>query len=489
MQPKIKPITWARSVFSPSQIAMARRCFRRWLLRYIHGIKLTERSSRGKIFGVLIHNCLAVYLGGGRVTDASLETLSENDRKDVLRYFDDMAAERGRDKADAELAKMLREAPQRALAGLHLLPDASACRQRLVEVPFKLDTRPLHRFGAAIVFSDWSRLDLVVERIDGVWFLFDHKSTAGDAKTRDPWAYVPSVEELGQDEQLLLYAACVMQQTGARDLWCRWVYYCAGESFAPQAKAVDVYVTWDQVVERLQPIFDACDIMVTEIKRTLAVNQLPDVGSRPFPENVLEVDRPCEDYRGCGYKGEQCKPPMIPLDRLVRGKQQKDTTDMSVESRMAAMQAAGFQPTPAAAAVVNPVPAVAAPAIAAPPGYAPVTDSAGNVIGWTQVVAPAPIAPPVGAPALPAGDPVGELALPGTPVVATPSVDVAEPAPEKTSKRGRKPDDATLRVEADSPKDAAAGLNGVDNALDALRARARKLGAVIEVKIAFDGQA
>lgn len=478
-------VTYARAVFSPSQIAMAHACFRSWVLRYIHGEKPPELTTRGKIFGVLIHNCLACFLQGGKVSDGTLDTLSDNDRKDVARYVDQLTAERGREYAEKELAAMLADAPQRALTGLPLLPSAESSRVRLVEVPLKLDTRPMHRHGAAIVFSDWSRLDLVVQRVDGVWFVFDHKSTAGDRESDTPWVYVPTPEQLLDDVQLLLYAASVMQANGLIEIWCRWVYYYSGRRFAPQAKPVDVHVTWTDAVARLQKYFDVCDLMATEIKRTLTLGKLPTYDAHPLPANVLEVDRPCDKYgRGCAYRDTKCNPPKIPLDRLVKQKKEKEKS-MSLEERLAQMQNNGYVPTPAA----NPVPQVAPQAqhIAIPPGHAPVYDGAGNLMGWQPVAMPTPQPTPapqpapspasVVSPGLPAANAVAGLSLPGAPAAPEPP----PPAEKEPAKRGRKPAAET------APKTEPAG--GADQVLALLRGVASDLKAVVEVKVTFDGGA
>lgn len=490
-----RPVTYAKTVYSPSQISMAHACFRSWLLRYVLGNKPPELTTRGKVFGVLIHNCLACFLRGGKVSDGTLDTLTENDRKDVARYADQLAAERGREYAEKELAAMLADAPQRALTGLPLLPSADSSRVRLVEVPIKLDTRPLHRFGAAIQLSDWSRMDLVVQRVDGVWYVFDHKSTAGDES--DPWAYVPTSEELANDVALLLYAASVMQVNGLGEIWCRWVYYYSGRRFAPQAKPVDVHVAWADCAARLQPYFDTCDKMSTEIKRALTLKRLPVLEAHPFPVNVLELDRPCDKYgKGCAYRDSLCNPPKIPLEKLAQKKQRKkEKNNMGLGERVTQMQSNGYVQTPAAnTGSAGGVPQVAPHAqhIAIPPGHAPVLDSAGNLIGWQPIApavaspvyqAPAPVAappapPPVGSPTLPAGDPVGAgLTLPGTPA-AEPAPAPAEPAPAKRT-RASKTETA--------PATTADGRT--DQALALLRGAATDLKAVVEVKITFDGGA
>jgi hypothetical protein len=340
-----KPITYAREVYSPSQLEMAKRCLRSWVLRYVYGVKTQSAAGRSKVLGTLIHKAVEIYIGGRSMLSLTLDDLDDYTRKEIDAYVahradvlfakalkKDPYLDTVKGQVDASMAakrevdELLREAPQRALAGLAHLPPLEQCAQRFAEVQLQVSVSGFR--CDPVQFSDMSKLDLVVQANDGQWFLYDHKSTKG--KPGDPWAYVPSAEQLKTNVQLLIYALCVMQQTGAASLWCRWIYYYTGQG-APDSKAVDVFITREEVISNLEPWLDLADSLGVIIRETKATNKLPPLEQFGFPDAVHdETESPCDAYGGCGYRNQQCHPPMLSVEQILeRTRSAKQVTSAS----------------------------------------------------------------------------------------------------------------------------------------------------------------
>src|SRR6188768_2040839 len=154
-----KPITYAREVYSPSQLEMAKRCLRSWVLRYVYGIKTQSAAGRSKVLGTLIHKAVEIYIGGRSMLSLTLDDLDEYTRKEIDAYVahrtDVLFAKTLKknpyehhaklqvacsEAAKRELDELLREAPQRALAGLAHLPPLEQCAQRFAEVQLQVNT-------------------------------------------------------------------------------------------------------------------------------------------------------------------------------------------------------------------------------------------------------------------------------------------------------------------------------------------------------------
>jgi hypothetical protein len=388
-----KPITYAREVYSPSQLEMANRCLRSWVLRYVYGIKTQSAASRSKVLGTLIHKCVELYVNGRSMLSLSVNDFDDYTRKEFTAFtthreqalFDkalnknpyaDLNATRAacQDGAQKELEGLFREAPQRALAGLAHLPPLEQCAARFAEVPLQVSTTDFYDYD--VQFSEMCKIDLVVQAASGEWYLYDHKSTKG--KPGNPWLYVPTPEALKRNVQLLLYAAHVMQKQKVGELWCRWIYYYTGEG-APDSKAVDVHITYAEVAENLQPWLELADILGCIIRSTLTTNRLPDLGLLDFPTQINTDDSPCDAYGGCGYRGSHCNPPPLSVadilarTRAVKQERAKES-NMGLGDRVAQMQANGAPVLPSVTPMTNPpgynyAPNVNGQYVVAPPGH------------------------------------------------------------------------------------------------------------------------
>lgn len=406
-----KPITYAREVYSPSQLELASRCLRSWVLRYVYGIKTQTAASRSKVLGTLIHKCVEHYVNGGTMAALSVNDFDDYTRKEFTAFtthreqvlFDkalkknpyaDLSETRikSREGAQKELEALFREAPQRALAGLAHLPPLEQCAAKYAEFPLQVSTTDFYDYD--VEFSEMSKIDLVVQAQSGEWYLYDHKSTKGGyrqllhvdedgtetySKVFDPWLYVPTPEALKRNVQLLLYAAHVMQHAKVGELWCRWIYYYTGEG-APDSKAVDVKITYAEVAEYLQPWLELADRLGAIIRETLATNKLPDLATLDFPQQINTDDSPCDAYGGCGYRGGHCNPPplsaadILARTRVVKQERAKEQSNMGLDDRVAQMQSNGAPILPSAAPMTNPpgfqyTPNVNGQFVVAPPGH------------------------------------------------------------------------------------------------------------------------
>jgi hypothetical protein len=413
-----KPITYAREVYSPSQLEMANRCLRSWVLRYVYGIKTQSAASRSKALGTLIHKCVELYVNGRSMLSLSVDDFDDYTRKEFTAFtahreqalFDKTLKKnpyadlnetrtKSREGAQKELEALFREAPQRALAGLAHLPPLEQCAARFAEVPLQVSTTDFYDYD--VEFSEMCKIDLVVQAQSGEWYLYDHKSTKGGKRTwteidvqvneegdtvdvevqrsvYDPWLYVPTPEALKRNVQLLLYAAHVMQKQKVGELWCRWIYYYTGEG-APDSKPVDVHITYAEVAEYLQPWLELADKLGWIIRDTLEKNQLPDLAQFEFSEKINTDDSPCDAYGGCGYRGSHCNPPPLSAaDILARTRavkrESKGAESMSLDHRVAQMQANGAPVLPSVTPMQNPpgfqyTPNVNGQFVVAPPGH------------------------------------------------------------------------------------------------------------------------
>jgi hypothetical protein len=541
-----KPITYAREVYSPSQLEMASRCLRSWVLRYIYGIKTQSTASRSKVLGTLIHKCVELYVNGRSMLSLSADDFDDYTRKEFTAFtshreqvlFDkalkknpyaDLNATRvtSRESAQKELEALFRDAPQRALAGLAHLPPLEQCAARFAEVPLQVSTTDFYDYD--VQFSEMCKIDLVVQAASGEWYLYDHKSTKG--KPGDPWAYVPTPEALKRNVQLLLYAAHVMQKQKVGELWCRWIYYYTGEG-APDSKAVDVRITYAEVAEYLQPWLELADRLGWIIRDTLEKNQLPDLAQFEFSEKINTDHSPCDAYGGCGYRGSHCNPPPLSAaDILARTRavkrESKGAESMSLDNRVAQMQANGAPVLPSVTPMTNPpgynyTPNVNGQYVVAPPGHpahtnvpagyqyppGPVPVAGGVVEVPQQQIIQTTITPPFSQTShTPSPEDVDAvLAQHPLPEEYRKLPPMSEPEKPKRTRRTKAEIEAEKGYSAElSPKaeaDLQAGLDsakngeyvervivrpGIDGAVETLAARSKELGCDIQVNIVMKG--
>lgn len=340
-----KGVYTPREETSASQLVMADRCWRSWVIRYLLGVK-SDRRSRGQLLGSLIHACLDSHFGGRSVYDYEIDDRTAKD----LEAF-------AQEKGPAEVIRLKDEAPKRAMAGLAFLPRLDECTQVYRETnKFILDTAEFWSDIEPIKWSPMSALDLAVQAKSGDWFIYDHKSTAGGYRAPeenddrpgwfDPWLYVPTEEKLSHDAQLLLYALAAIQKLGLPGIWCRWVYYSTAYRKPPQACNRDVYVTKEQAVERLTRWIQLADKMRRAVRWVTDGNPVPAIEELELPAKLEHPrDSPCLMFRGCAYRGAICNPPIPLRNQMAATSAKKEEEKMNVNQNLAnAMAGYGQQP-------------------------------------------------------------------------------------------------------------------------------------------------
>lgn len=422
-----------RESFSPSQLAAYASddgCKRKWAYRSLFGVTETKRSI-ATVLGSLIHGSLEQYLNGKTVYDLVAPDGSLNLDKRTLKEVQTVEP--------ARLAELVKAAPARALAGLNFLPNMNDPAIEIVEVErwIDIDSNRIIRGVEPIKIN--GKIDLSMRRV-GVWYLYDHKSTRGRRAQRglpaDPWAYCKTPEQLMKDPQAVFYALDVVLRHNLDALWCRWVYYLTDPDAHPQAKAVDVELRRDFLLDAAFRWMLVAHEMRGLVRRALAGKLAPEDIE---PPSVLppEETSPCKAYGGCPYhygKGGPCMPEgRINLGNLIlSGNQEpgKEATTMSagvLADQFAATQAALGLPVqspllpPEAAGASVPPPAVAN-ALPAPPNgfeYGPgnalraiapqgyVYNEANALVPYTPPPPPVVTAPPV-VPGLSAPPPIPE---------------------------------------------------------------------------------
>src|SRR5690606_8712803 len=282
--------------FSPSQLDRAQDCMLKWAYRYLLGFK-SRRSSKSAMLGTLIHACLQAHMKRRPVYDFWPE-LEPSNIKELALFTPE------------EQEKMKSEAPKRAIAGLHLLPNLDDPLLEIVELEQRLQvdcSAVLSHIHGVSLSADpliiEGKVDLAYRRA-GIWYLVDHKSTGGRRNAyqglkADPWAYVKTEEELRTDMQSVLYALGIMQKHGLQELWIRWVYYLTDTAKHPNAKPVDVLLTRAEVEKRAAEIIK----LAFDLRSHIRVAQTHKVRLEMWKDPVLppEPNSPCEAYGGCEY--------------------------------------------------------------------------------------------------------------------------------------------------------------------------------------------
>lgn len=403
-----------RETFSPTLLTTfggPDGCPRKAAYGAIFGVRVPG-SSISKILGSLIHAALEHYLRGQTV----YYLVGPNGE---LRIDDKLRKEIDATGIPPEkIAELAAEAPRRAVAGLHLLPNTKDPAVERVEVEqwINIDTRRLLPDVEPLRIT--GKIDLSMRRA-GVWYLYDHKSTKGKrekGKPFDPWAYCKTPDALASDTQGVLYALDRALKHGLSSIWSRWVYYLTDMKAHPDAKAVDVELDWP-TLERNGRAWLLVAAQVRELMRaykrgSLAPDDIP-------PAAVLPPDpaSPCNAFGGCPYhvsKGGPCRPsPKVKLSDLIL----TGSSPGKAESPMSLAQAyanaagavAGAPQVPPTAGGINPPEGAAPPPAQLPAGWemgpagpraiAPtgwMYDAAGNVV---PVPPPAPPPPPPAPPA------------------------------------------------------------------------------------------
>jgi hypothetical protein len=362
-----------RESFSPSQLAAfggEGGCKRKWALRSLFGVA-ENKKSLATTLGTLIHCCLEHYMKGRTVYDLVAEDgtlrIGEKELKEISNID------------PLKLAELVAEAPKRALAGLHYLPNINdpALEKREVERWIEIDTTKIMIGVKPIKIN--GKIDLSIRRA-GVWYLYDHKSTKGKPPQKGlparPWAYVKTPEQLMKDPQSVFYSLDIMLRHNLDSLWCRWVYYLTDTKAHPQAMAVDVELKREDVFkaayEWLLVAVEMRELVLAAIAGTLTLEDIA-----PAPVLPPEPNSPCDAFGGCPYhfgKGGPCMPEgEVKLGSLIltANKDKKEET-VGLQETFAATQAAlsaPLMPPPLPGNPLNPPEAYAAPAVTLPPGF------------------------------------------------------------------------------------------------------------------------
>lgn len=384
-------------------------CKRKAAYGAIFGVR-DQGKSVAKILGSLIHAALEHYLRGQTVYYLIAEDGSLRIDAKLRKEIADTGIE------PDKLAELAAEAPKRAVAGLHLLPNTRDPALELVEVEqwINIDTRRLLPDVEPLRVT--GKIDLSMRRA-GVWYLYDHKSTKGrrdKGKPFDPWAYCKSPADLEHDPQGVFYALDRVLKYGLPSIWSRWVYYLTDVKAHPDAKAVDVELTWPTLEREGR----AWLLVAAEIRELMRAHKAGALTPEDIPPAaVLPPDpaSPCNAFGGCPYhvsKGGPCRPsPRVKLSDLILtgALPGKEEIDMSLAQAYANAggAVAGATQVPPTSGGINP-PEGALPPVQLPPGWelgpagprpSPpagwMYDTAGNVV---QVPPPPPPAPPVETP-------------------------------------------------------------------------------------------
>jgi hypothetical protein len=344
---------WApKENFSPSSMATyadADGCKRKWAWGACFGV-WGARKSLSTLFGSLIHGAIEHYLQGRTFYD--LNGPNGEIRIDA-RTWKEFQTQLDRGYLTKErLAELALEAPKRALAGQSYLPNIRDAAIQKLEPERWCNIDTTRVISGIEPLRITAKVDLRMLRA-GVWYLFDHKSTKG--KSRDPWAYAKTPEQLYTDPQAVFYALDIMLEHGIDSLWIRWTYFLTDPEAHPLAKAVDVQLTRTRVFEEAFKWLVIADEMRRHIRAARAGTLHPD----DLPANP----KACPAFGGCGFhytKGGPCMPEgAVKLsDMVLTGNKPEKETPMSVDLAAKLAEAKGLIPASAAAPVIPPMPFV-----------------------------------------------------------------------------------------------------------------------------------
>jgi hypothetical protein len=291
------------------------------------------------------------------------------------------------------------EAGKRALAGLHLLPDPKTVDCVEDEAPVKIDSLALLPHVEPLEVQGARDLTLGIKLSDRfVWSLWDYKTTRGNTRTREPWAYVMTPEKLSQNVAGNLYAWDVMWNRQVETVPARWIYFLTDKARHPDAKATDHTFRLKEVVELTQLY-----LSIGDEHRSL-VRQFR---SSPFDVNALPANRnACLMFGGCPYRAETGGPCNVTRTLGAMMTQAQGQNPASEIERMLAERRAAPQGAPG-----GPPPGYPQQQNGPPPGYAPQQQ---QQPGGPPPMQGAPAPPP------PPGPPMQGQGMPGIPTGGQP---------------------------------------------------------------------
>jgi hypothetical protein len=312
------------------------------------------------------------------------------------------------------------EAGKRALAGLHLLPDPKDCDVVEDEAEINIDSTYLlpgverieiqgaRDLSVAFYATPMNEVDAIVDP-HWAWMLIDYKTTRGDTRKGDPWAYVKTPHELEHNIAGNMYAWDIMSNKHVDVVPARWVYFLTDEKKHPDARASDFTYRREDVKRRLKLLLEVGAEhreIVRHFKRApFDVNELPANHAR------------CSKFGGCPYRAETGGPcnDTRTLGAMMTQPQQPPS---DIEAMLAARR--NGQAAPGMPVGMGPGPA---PPPMNPPSFGnaqPMAAGYASQAGPPPMAAPPPLAPP-GPPQSPA------QGFPGLPQSQAPSYQMAPP--------------------------------------------------------------
>lgn len=184
---------------------------------------------------------------------------------------------------------------QLVATGFHLLP------------PPKLPGMSLEKFFEfelqGVLFHGTKDVEIHTSQYCAV---FDHKTTSD-------WRWAKTEQALRADPQVLIYSMDSMIKTGHRTCHCAWTYFKKRGRY--EARQVRFVVTYDEVIQALQPYVQISKQIIAETRKVLME------GVEPAPSLRFDYTvESCSKYGGCQYI-ERCNlNPTDTIGRLFRGK-------------------------------------------------------------------------------------------------------------------------------------------------------------------------
>lgn len=293
------------------------------------------------------------------------------------------------------------EAGKRALAGLHLLPAPQSCDVIEDETEVRIDSTQLLS-GIEKLEIQGARDLTVGFRVSPIWeptfsyhewMLLDYKTTRGDTRKGDPWAYVKTPHALEHNIAGNMYAWDIMSTKSVDRVPARWVYFLTDAKKHPDARATDFTYARSDVKRRLTLLLEVGaehrDVVRTFKRAPFDVNDLPANTAR------------CSQMGGCPYRAETggpCKARRTIGDMMAQSQQPPSDIEAMLAARRNGQAAPGMPPAGYPAPQAGP-PAMPAPPPLAPPGppQAPVgmpgIPGNGSFAPPAATQAPAPAAP------------------------------------------------------------------------------------------------
>lgn len=298
---------------SPTRLKLYTSCIRKYVLTYIQrvDVEAKAKSAVSKTLGVIVHKLFERWVGKNVPFSVPLERSDFTSRElaEINKAATLLAKQRNEDveskskKITPSIEELFARAPAIAMSGMPFLPVPSEVLSAHVEQALDLKVTGYED----VEWSEYSRLDLIVQALNGEWFVYDYKTTKGSSYggKHDPWAYVPAAQELKFDVQVLSVAVAAMCKYKLNSIWVRFIYLHTGDGTVPVATPRDVYLT----LEEATPLLANWLEIAREI-RAFERNPAP-LESLPYPQDLLSQDSPCRSFGGCSFKSVACFPPEI----------------------------------------------------------------------------------------------------------------------------------------------------------------------------------